>query len=75
MGKHTACCRIICTVRGLYMPAVLFSGCRRHETVATLVVGALLRFFFKRKQKRLQCHVQKVQMHLKIDLSELSNEE
>lgn len=57
------------------MPAVLFSGCRRHETVATLVVGALLRFFFKRKQKRLQCHVQKVQMHLKIDLSELSNEE
>lgn len=58
------------------MPAVLFSGCSRHETVAILVVGALLRFFFfKEKKKRLQCHVQKVQMHLKIDLSELSNEE
>lgn len=58
------------------MPAVLFSGCSRHETVATLVVGALLRFKKKkRRKKRLQCPVQKVQMHLKIDLSELSNED
>lgn len=34
------------------MPTVLFSGCSRHETVATLVVGALLRFFFLKKTKK-----------------------
>lgn len=40
------------------MPAVLFSGCSRHETVATLVVGALLRFFFflkKTKKATMSC--------------------